>query len=136
MEIREERAWLLQSRINPVPIPGVLSLADGRISFQLDAEAEPDAFGWLERVLGVEGIAEKLGRGETVLAFDHPIAHCAVSWPLTGGGAMMIVRAPTGRKWVISGEAPTGDRPPRPIATRPGRRRARDWKRALADAGA
>jgi hypothetical protein len=136
LEIREERAWLLRSRINPVPIPGVLSLTDGRIRFELDPEADPQSLDWLERQLGVQGIAEKLERGESVFAFDHPLSECAVSWPLTGGGAMMVVRAPTGRKWVISGEEPSGGKVPRPRTTRPGQRRARDWKRALADAGA
>jgi len=134
LEIREERAWLLRSRINPVPVPGVLSLTDGRIRFEVSPDADPQSLGWLERELGVHGIAERLRSGEPVFAFDHPIGECAVSWPLTGGGSMMVVRAPTGRKWVVSGEEP--GRVSRPAATRPARRRARDWKRALADAGA
>lgn len=135
MDNHQQRAWLLQSRINPAPLPGTLTLADARLSFTLDPECSPDALGWLERALGVEGIAAKLARGEPVLAFDYPIDECTVSWPITGGGATMLVRTPAGNKWVVSYDEPPGlGRRSAMLFT--GRRSAREFKRALAEAGA
>lgn len=137
MTNREERAWLLRSRINPAPVAGRLSLAGGRISFALAEDCEPQALGWLEEALGEEGLAARLARGERVLVFDYPLAECSVSWPVTGSGATMVVRAPDGRKWVVSCEDPAARRAPgswAPLGRT--RTRAREWKRALVDAGA
>jgi hypothetical protein len=136
MDIREEEAWLLQSRINPFPVSGALSLEGGRISFVLDPDAAEAALGWLEKELELEDIAAQLSAGETVVAFDYALDDCAVSWPITGGGAMMIVRTPSGRKWVVSYDYPSGGSIHQTMSLLTGRRRAREWKKALAEAGA
>jgi hypothetical protein len=107
---REERAWLLRSRFDSSPIPGTLSLADGRLAFAPD-----DAGG--------------LGRHE----FDVELASCEVTWPLTGGGALMVVRS--GRhKWIVSHDEPAHGKLATTIGPIFARGRATDWKRALAEA--
>ena len=136
MDIREDKAWLLQSRINPFPVSGALVLEGGRISFALDDDAGEAALGWLEKELELEDIAGRLQAGETVVAFDYSLDDCAVSWPITGGGAVMIVRTPGGRKWVVSYDYPSGGSLSQTMSLLSGRRRAREWKKALAEAGA
>ncbi len=133
MAIREERAWLLQSRISPLPISGALELRDGRISFTLDAEAAEARLGWLEETLGIHDLNDRLRSGEPLVAFDYGLDECSVSWPLTGGGAVMYVQA-FERKWVITYDDPD-DRSSRfsgPLAMSSGRGRAKEWKKALA----
>jgi hypothetical protein len=136
VDIREDKAWLLQSRINPFPISGALVLDDGRISFTLDEDAGDAALEWLEKELELQDIAGRLGAGETVVAFDYALDDCAVSWPITGGGAMMIVRTPGGRKWVVSYDYPSGGSIAQTMSLLTGRRKAREWKKLLAEAGA
>ena len=136
MDIREDKAWLLQSRINPFPVSGALALDGGRISFTLDADAGEQSLDWLEQELGVEDIGTLLGTGQSVVAFDYALDDCAVSWPITGGGAMMIVRTPGGRKWVVSYDYPSGGSIAQKMSLLTGRSRAREWKKALAEAGA
>ncbi len=136
MDIREDKAWLLQSRINPFPVSGALTLESGRISFTLDEDAGEAALGWLEKELGLEDIAARIHGGETVMAFDYSLDDCAVSWPITGGGAMMIVRTPGGRKWVVSYDYPSGGSLHQTMTLFTGRSRAKEWKKALAEAGA
>jgi hypothetical protein len=136
MDIREEKAWLLQSRINPFPISGALTLEGGRISFVLAPDAADAALGWLEKELELDDIAAKLNTGDTVVAFDYSLDDCAVTWPITGGGAMMIVRTPGGRRWVVSYDHPSGGSIHQTMTLLTGRRKAREWKKALAEAGA
>ena len=136
MDLREDQAWLLQNRINPFPIPGALALEGGRISFVLDKDAGEATLDWLEKELGVEDIAARVGAGEKVIAFDYSLEDCAVSWPITGGGAMMIVRTPGGRKWVISYDYPSGGSLHQTMSLFSGRSKAKEWKKALAEAGA
>jgi hypothetical protein len=133
--IREEEAWLLESRINPSPISGTLELAGGRISFALDREAAGAKLDWLERTLGIHNLDERLAAGEPVVAFDYGLDECSVSWPLTGGGAVMCVQA-FERKWVVTYDDPgvVGTRFSQPFAMSSGRGRAKEWKQALARA--
>ena len=135
--IREDEAWLLQSRINPLPISGALELRDGRISFTLDTEAAQAKLGWLEETLGVHDLNERLASGEEIVAFDYGLDECSVSWPLTGGGAVMYVQA-FERKWVVTYDDPSdrGSRFSQPLAMSSGRGRAKEWKQALARADA
>ena len=136
MEIRQDKAWLLQSRINPFPVSGALTLGDGRIAFTLDEEAGDAPVSWLEQALGIDDIAARVRAGETVVAFDYALDDCAVTWPITGGGAMMIVRTPGGRKWVVSYDFPSGGAISQRMSLFAGRNKAREWKKALAEAGA
>jgi hypothetical protein len=136
VDIREDKAWLLQSRINPFPVSGALSLSAGRIAFTLDDDADEAVLGWLEKELELPDIAAKIRAGETVTAFDYALEDCAVSWPITGGGAMMIVRTPGGRKWVVSYDYPSGGSIAQTVSLLTGRRKAREWKKLLAEAGA
>jgi hypothetical protein len=135
VSIREENAWLLQSRINPLPISGTLELADGRISFTLDSEAAQAKLDWLEETLGVHDLSARLGAGDPMVAFDYGLDECSVSWPLTGGGAVMYVQA-FERKWVVTYDDPEdrGSRFSQPLAMSSGRGRAKEWKKALAEA--
>ena len=136
VDIREDKAWLLQSRFNPFPVSGSLALGDGRISFTLDEDAGDATVDWLEKELGVEDIPSLIGSGETVVAFDYSLDDCSVSWPITGGGAMMIVRTPGGRKWVVSYDYPSAGSISQRMPLLTGRSKAREWKKALAEAGA
>jgi hypothetical protein len=129
--IREERAWLLRSRFSPFPIPGSLELTDGRLSFTLDGGAAEARLGWLEEELGIDGLPSRLEQGRSLVAFDHALADCIVSWPLTGGGAQMVVEAPD-RRWIVSYEDPAAGKLSHRLGLFSGRRRAKDWKRALA----
>ena len=128
----EESAWLLRSRVNPLAISGALELADGRISFVLDADSADAKLDWLEERLGFDGLRDRLETGERVTVFNHPLADCQISWPLTGGGSQMVVEAPD-RRWIVSHDEPSVARFTQLIGAR---RRASDWKRALAEAGA
>ena len=134
MDIREDQAWLLQSRVNPHPLAGALCLDDGRLSFTLEAGAADAELEWLEKELGTWDLKARLEAGESVVAFDYALGECAVSWPITGGGATMIVRAP-GAKWVVTYEYPAGNALTSTMAAFTGRHKAREWKRALAEAG-
>ena len=136
MEIREDQAWLLQSRINPFPVSGALMLENNRISFHLNGMAEEASLGWLEEELGISDIKGALQGGEQVVAFDYPLDGCAVTWPITGGGAMMIVQAPGGRKWVVSYDYPSGGSLSQTLHLLTGRKKAKQWKQALAEAEA
>jgi hypothetical protein len=136
VQVREDKAWLLQSRINPFPVSGALTLGDGRIAFTLDEEAGEASLDWLEKVLGIDDIAARVGSGETVVAFDYALSDCAVTWPITGGGAVMLVRTPGGRKWVVSYDYPSGGAISQRMSLFAGRNKAREWKKALAEAGA
>jgi hypothetical protein len=133
--IREEQAWMLQSRINPFPIPGALELGDGRISFTLTAMAAEASLGWLEKELGEPDLKSKIEAGESVVAFDAPLSESKVSWPLTGGGATMIIEN-GGRKWVVSYDYPSGGAVSQLMSISSGRKKAKEWKKALADASA
>jgi hypothetical protein len=133
VEGREDKAWLLRNRFNPLfGVEGTISLADGTISFTLSAEAAGAALGWIEERTGEHDLGERLGAGESVEVFSHPIADCDVTWPITAGGLMMCVQAPDG-SWVISHDnlpAPAGA----VLGTfhlSSGRSRARAWKKAL-----
>jgi hypothetical protein len=133
--IREDQAWMLQSRINPFPISGALELREGRLSFTLNAMAAEAALGWLEDQLGAHDLKSRIEAGDTVVAFDHPLSGCKVSWPLTGGGAVMIIESPE-RKWVVSYDYPSGGAVSQTKSMITGRKKAREWKKALAEAGA
>lgn len=133
MDIREDQAWLLQSRINPFPISGALALEGGRIAFTLDETAAEASLGWLEKELEVDDLSLKIEAGETMVAFDYALDECAVSWPITGGGAMMIIRTPGGRKWVVSYDYPSGGSISQAMTLLSGRKRAKEWKQALAE---
>src|SRR5438094_479272 len=78
-EIREEKAWLLRSRINPLPISGALELAGGRISFRLDGMAAEARLDWLEEQLAADGLRARIQAGEDVVAFDYPLDDCEIS---------------------------------------------------------
>jgi hypothetical protein len=136
VDIREDKAWLLQSRFNPFPVSGALALGEGRISFTLDEDAGDASLGWLEKQLELDDIASRIRSGESVVAFNYALDDCAVSWPLTGGGAIMIVRTPSGRKWVVSYDYPSGGSISQTMSLLSGRDKAREWKKALAEAGA
>lgn len=135
MELREDQAWLLRNRVNPFPISGALSLEEGRLRFTLGEDAGEAALGWLEDELGLDAIKTRLVNGETVVAFDHALAECVITWPITGGGAVMLIRAPE-RKWVVSYDYPGGGRISNTFGLISGRRRAREWKKVLAESGA
>ena len=137
MDIREDKAWLLQSRFNPFPVSGALAWAtEGSRSRWMRMPARARSAG-SRRSSRLEDIASRIRAGETVVAFDYALDDCAVTWPITGGGAMMIVRTPGGRKWVVSYDAP-GREARSPSGCRCSRAAARpgEWKKALAEAGA
>jgi hypothetical protein len=131
VSIREDQAWMLQSRINPFPISGALALEDGRLSFTLGRLAAEASLGWLEDQLESRGLKERIESGEQIVAFDHALSDCKVSWPLTGGGATMVVEAPE-RKWVVSYDHPSAGQT---LSVFSGRKKAKLWKKALAEAG-
>ena len=133
MDVREDRAWLLRNRFSPFPIAGRISLTDGVITFTLDAEAADASLGWLESALETDGLEERIRSGEEVVVFSAPLGESEVSWPITGGGAMMIVEE-AGRRWVISHDYAVGGAVLQTLNIITGRGRARTWKRALAAA--
>ena len=131
--IREDQAWMLQSRINPFPISGALELRDGRLSFTLNAMAAEASLGWLEEQLGTQDLKSRIEAGEKVVAFDYPLSECEVSWPLTGGGAMMFIEG-ADRKWVVSYDYPSAGAVSQTMSLFSGRKKAKEWKKALAEA--
>jgi hypothetical protein len=132
VDLREDQAWLLQSRVNPFPIAGALALEAGRLSFTLTPLAAVASLGWLEKELGADGLKSRIEAGEQVKAFDHPLAEVDVNWPLTGGGAMMTVKDAT-RTWVISYDYPSGGSISQTLSLISGRKKAKQWKRAVAE---
>ncbi len=137
MDIREDKAWLLRSRFNPFPISGALALSEGQISFTLDEDAGESALDWLEARLEAGDLKSRIEAGESVVAFAYPLAGCEVTWPITGGGATMIVQTP-GRRWVVSYDYPAGagGAISNTMSLISGRRKAKEWKRALAESEA
>jgi hypothetical protein len=133
-DLRAERAWLLRSRWSPFAIPGTLELSAGRLTFTLERAASGSRLGWLEERLGVGDLGPRLEAGERVVVFDHALSDCTVSWPLTAGGGQMVVEAPPDR-WVVSYDHAPAAKLAETIGLITGRRRARDWKRALAEFG-
>lgn len=133
MEVREDHAWLLKSRINPLPISGSLALRDGRLTFTLDAAAAEAPLEWLEKHLDATGLRQRIEAGETIVAFDEPLAEADVTWPLTGGGAMMMVKAGD-RKWVVSYDFHSGRALSQTVNLMSGRKKAKEWKKAIAEA--
>lgn len=132
MELRDDRAWLLRSRFNPHPIAGTLAIADGEITFRIDDdEIAEDSLEWLDERLGI-AVRDRLEREGSVVAFSYPLEDCEVSWPITGGGGTMVVVSAE-RRWVVSCEERSGGSIAGTLAMVWGRRRARDWKRALAE---
>lgn len=134
MEIREDKAWLLRSRFNPLPIPGALSLSESQISFTLDEAPSGDSLEWLSQRLPPERLEAPAEPGGKMVAFEYPLSACEVTWPITGGGSTMIVQAP-GRRWVISYDEPPGGAIANTLSMISGRRKAREWKKVLAAAG-
>ncbi len=132
MKVREDHAWLLKSRVNPLPVPGSLSLSDTRITFTITGSATDAPLDWLESMPGLDGVGQRVQAGQEVVVFECELADCAVTWPITGGGGIMIVRTPA-QKWVLSYEHPTGRARHPAFSLISGRRRARDWKQALAE---
>jgi len=130
VEARQDIAWLLRNRFNPFPISGTLSLAGGVVSFTLDAEAAEATLGWLEDELETEELADRIDRGDKVMAFSLPLDEVEVTWPITGG-AMMVIDGPT-RKWVVSYDHPVGGAVLQTFNLMSGRGKARGWKKALA----
>jgi len=130
MKVREDIAWLLRNRFNPFPISGTLSLAGGVVSFTLDADAAEATLGWLEDELETEDLADRIERGEKVMAFSLPLDEVEVTWPITGG-PMMVIDGPT-RKWVVSYDHPVGGAVLQTFNLMSGRGKARGWKKALA----
>lgn len=133
MGIDDDRAWLLRSRFNPHPIAGSLVIAAGEISFRVDdGEIDAESIAWLEARVKSDGVAARLASGESVLAFSNAIGECEVTWPITGGGGTMVVETPE-RRWVVSVEGRTCGPFQSAIGLVSARRRAREWKRALAE---
>jgi hypothetical protein len=130
---REQSAWLLRSRFSPFPVSGELELEEGRITFTLDAASAEARLDWLEEELG-DALKDRLEAGERVVAFSHALEDCTISWPLTGG-AQMVVAAPD-RRWIISHDPPHAGKIPQALNLFSARRKAREWKQALAEAGA
>ena len=135
MEVREDKAWLLRNRFDPFPVSGVLTLSETGISFVLDPDSADASLGWLEDALGAPDLEQRLRSGEGVTAFETTLTDCEVTWPLTGGGSMMVVSTPA-RRWVVSHDYPTGGAILQTLNVMAGRGKAKAWKKALATAEA
>jgi hypothetical protein len=136
VDVREDRAWLLRNRFSPFPVAGKISLVEGLITFTLDPSAADGSLTWLEEAMGTEGLAEKVRDGEPVTVFSLPLEDCEISWPITGGGAMMLIDAGPGGRWVVSHDYAVGGAVLQTLNVITGRNRARTWKKALAAAEA
>ena len=133
MEGRKDKAWLLRNRFNPFPISGSLALEDGVISFTLDEDAANATLGWLEDTLETEDLSERIEAGEAIVAFSIPLDECQIGWPITGGGATMVIEGST-RNWVITHDHPVGGAMLQTLNLISGRGKARAWKKTLAAA--
>jgi hypothetical protein len=103
-----QRAYVMQSRVNPFPVAGILELTDATLRFTLDRPAGDAVVGWLEKELGTSRLKDRLKEGETVVAFELPRSQMTVEWPRQFMGAAMKITVPGSRDWLVSLVYPTG----------------------------
>jgi hypothetical protein len=103
-----QRAYLLQSRVQPFPVAGDLELTAGSLKFTMDEMAGEAVLGWVEKELVTSGLKERLKGGERVGAFDLPLSSLAVDWPKQFMGSAMKVSVPGSRDWLVSLVYPSG----------------------------
>lgn len=131
----QRRGWLLQSQLNPFPIPGDLSLSDeGRLSFTLDASSAKSVLGWLEKALGASNLKQRIQSGERPVVFDLPVAGRKIAFPKRLGGYGMRV-SDESRSWIVCLDYPSGGASQLLYIFRSSKT-SRPWKEALAAGGA
>jgi len=130
-----EGAWLLQNQLNPFPIAGDLVLQDGRLSFTLTDLAAEASLGWLEKHLDMDDVKARIRAGQSVVAFDVPVAGLEVSWPLSLGKVGMKIKA-ADRNWVVALDYPSGGALWQTLNLITGRKKSKAWRAALAASGA
>ncbi len=127
-----ETAWLLQSKVNPFPVPGELALRGGRITFDLGTLASGAFVGWVGDEIAEPQLKERLEAGETVRAFDFATTDVEVSWPkLYGGSWMQVEPKGGGRTWIIAYDNPSGGSITQTMSIFSGRKKGKAWKAAL-----
>jgi hypothetical protein len=132
-ELREERAYLLKSRMNPFPVRGELELTSTKLRFTLGTMAGEAVVGWLEEELSDPDLKQRLRAGEAIVAFELDRDSLQVSWPKQFMGAGIKVATPGGREWLVSLVYPSNQYYTL-YKTLTGRSRFKQWKRALASA--
>jgi hypothetical protein len=132
VELRAEKAYLLQNKLNPLPVPGDLELTRAKLRFMLRPSAVDAVVGWLEKELEVSDLHGRLEAGEAISAFELDRAALEVKWPLQFAGVGMQVSNPGTRKWLVSLVYPSGGgytllR----TFSGAGRGKSKEWKTAL-----
>jgi hypothetical protein len=132
----ERKTYLLQNHLNPFPISGQLSLSDaGSLAFVLAAAAAGCALGWLEKLLDIQGLKERITSGERVVVFEVPVRQATISWPKSLGGYGMKIDDAQ-RSWIVTLDYPSGGGIAQIIHMFKGKGTAKPWKEAFAAAGA
>jgi hypothetical protein len=104
----QQDAYLLHTRVSPLPVSGRLELTDATLRFVLDQDsAKLTTVGWLEKELGIDNLRERLTQGE-VPAFELRRSDLSISWPKQFMGSAMIVSNPETREWIVSLILPSG----------------------------
>ncbi len=132
----ERDTYLLQNQLNPFPISGQLVLTDeGHLSFTLDEKAAQASLGWLETVLGEDGLKARIESGERPVAFDLPVSGRKITWPKSLGNYGFKLHD-DGRDWVVTLNYPSGGGVWQLINIFKSGGTSKPWKEALAAAGA
>jgi hypothetical protein len=123
---KQGEAWLTKNKVNPFPIPGQLSIADGRLRFTVGAAASKSSIGWLEEALGQGDLKQRLEQGEEVTVFDLAQSETQVSFPKISGGAAAELTGGD-RSWMVWFSFPGSS----VLSLMKGRKAAKEWKPAL-----
>lgn len=96
-------AYLLQNRTNPNFATADLELTDRSLVCRVTGYA-----GWLEKVLSIPDLKDRLKAGETVVAFEIPRDVLKPKWlkQFFGGGFMLTDVG--GTQWLVSMAYPSG----------------------------
>ena len=127
-----EQAWLLQNKINPFPVGGVLKLENGTISFTLKMIASQAFLGWVEKRSGLENLEDRLKAGEAIELFSFAKGEFTTEWPKLYAGSACEITGPDGASWVIAMDYPSGGSISQTISLFTGRKKGKAWKAALA----
>ena len=131
-DVLSEQAWALQNKINPFPVAGTLVWDGVTLSFTLAKLAGDASLGWVEKRLGVTGLANRLRSGDLVPAFSWSKAEFETSWPALYAGSVVEVTGPNGESWLIALDYPSGGAISQSLSLFTGRKKGKVWKRALA----
>ena len=126
--------YLMNGTYDQVGTGGRLRLEESRLSFTLDkAAGTKGKLKWIEKVLGSNGVADRVEAGEQVVVFETSVEGKKLKWPWSFRGRVFKVTDDSGHSWSVSLVPPGGGAM---WLLNSGTGLEKEWKTALSDAGA